>query len=944
MKKINFVAVSLIIVFMFNLTFGSIVSLANSETNVETSSEEKVGEAIDKENIDENNGEKEEKIPSELYYEKREKKVQKKQRSISTLAESSESNYTYKTLSDGTLSITDYVGGYTYNLVIPSTIDGKTVTEIDSYAFYNADIAGSVTIPNTVKKINSLAFYYCDRISSIKIGSGVTSIGESAFVLTYNNKSYEVDANNQSYTSVDGVIFSKDKKQICFYPQAKEGTSYSIPSTVETVGDYCFANSVALESITMSNSVKTLEYAAFAECSKLKNIILSTNLETIGGYVFNKLPIESITIPAKVSKIDATAFIKATNLKEINVSTSNNNYASVNGVLFNKSKTTLILYPAGKTQTSYQIPNTVKIVGENAFIDVALTGIIIPSSVEELADWCFARTNITTITIPSTIKKLGYGICSDCTELKTAVVNSSVNLPYETFYKCTNLSNVTLNNNIEELDSRVFMNCTSLTKITLPTNLKKITYSFIGCTNLTNVVIPAGVTYINKGAFPETTKLDISKTKLIKLETGDYAVAYDIYVKGTHNYDYAYQVLEIVNQRRKENRRNPLTMDESLLSSAMERAAETSIYWDHTRPNSTDCFTINDKMSGENIAAGSGTPASVMNLWMNSTGHRGNILSSNFTSIGIGHIQVNGTNYWVQCFGTGKAEVPQRQQTGTITKTYKVQTVEDSISFRFSNNSDVELKIGQQTSKELYNYNTWVYSKIEGNSAKWSSSNTKVATVDNYGKVSAVGIGDAVITAQIGSKTASYNVYVLLPFTDVKKSDWYYTAVEYTYQRGIIKGATDTEFRPTKNITRGMIVTILWRMEGEPKVTGVGDFPDVKNGQYYYNAVRWATKNKVVSGYNSGKFGPDDNITREQLATILCNYAKYKGKNVNATANTSKFTDWSKVTGYARPAMQWAVSKGVITGKSGGTKVDPQGTASRAEAAGMIYNYCLKIK
>ena len=182
-----------------------------------------------------------------------------------------------------------------------------------------------------------------------------------------------------------------------------------------------------------------------------------------------------------------------------------------------------------------------------------------------------------------------------------------------------------------------------------------------------------------------------------------------------------------------------------------------------------------------------------------------------------------------------------------------------------------------------------------------------------------------------------------LPFTDVKKGDWYYTAVEYTYQRGIIKGATDTEFRPTKNITRGMIVTILWRMEGEPKVTGVKDFPDV-TGQYYYNAVRWAVKNGVVNGYNSGKFGPNDNITREQLATILCNYAKYKKKNVNLSTDANKFTDWYKISGYAKPSMDWAIATGVITGKNNGTKVDPQGTATRAEATAMIYNYCIRIK
>ena len=226
---------------------------------------------------------------------------------------------------------------------------------------------------------------------------------------------------------------------------------------------------------------------------------------------------------------------------------------------------------------------------------------------------------------------------------------------------------------------------------------------------------------------------------------------------------------------------------------------------------------------------------------------------------------------------------------------------------------------------------------------KFTSSNEKVAKVRQDGLITAVGTGSATITITCAGITKKIQVSAL-PFKDVKSGDWFYTAVEYCYNKRIIMGATETEFRPTKNITRGMIVTILWRMEGEPKVTGVGDFPDVTNGQYYYNAVRWAAKNKIVNGYNSGKFGPNDNITREQLATILCNYAKYKGKNVNKTAETSNFKDWYKVTGYARPAMSWAVATGVITGKYNGTKVDPQGTASRAEAAGMIYNYCTKIK
>ena len=423
---------------------------------------------------------------------------------------------------------------------------------------------------------------------------------------------------------------------------------------------------------------------------------------------------------------------------------------------------------------------------------------------------------------------------------------------------------------------------------------------------------------------------------------------YNVYVKGTSNYSYAYEVLDIVNQERKNQGLDPLKMDESLLDSAMIRAAETVIYWDHIRPNATECFSINPgKMNGENIAIGWGhgnaTPESVMEGWMNSPGHRANILTESFNSIGVGHIVVDGVNYWVQCFGEGEAVEPTKKQTGSVTRTNKVEVVDAAIWLSTKYTSDVTIRVGEQTSRQLYTNNTLFNIAIENNSANWTSSNEKVAKVDSYGKVTAVGVGDATITASIGAETISYKLHVLLPFTDVNKSDWYYNAIEYTYQNGIISGATDTEFRPSAKITRGMIVTILWRMEGSPKVTGVKDFTDVK-GQYYYDAVRWAAKNGVVNGYGDGRFGPNANITREQLATILCNYAKYKKKNTNVTVDTSKYKDWNKVSSFARASMQWAIKTGVVTGKENGTKVDPQGTATRGEAACMIYNYCTKIK
>ena len=138
-------------------------------------------------------------------------------------------------------------------------------------------------------------------------------------------------------------------------------------------------------------------------------------------------------------------------------------------------------------------------------------------------------------------------------------------------------------------------------------------------------------------------------------------------------------------------------------------------------------------------------------------------------------------------------------------------------------------------------------------------------------------------------------------------------------------------------------MTILHNMEGKPYVAGKCKFPDVQNTQeYYYSAIKWASVNNIVSGYSNGKFGPNDNITREQLAVILYNYSRYKGTYKTVKADYSKFTDSKNISSFAKEGMNWAVGSGVITGS--GNKLNPQGEATRAEAVAMIHKYCTKVK
>lgn len=177
-----------------------------------------------------------------------------------------------------------------------------------------------------------------------------------------------------------------------------------------------------------------------------------------------------------------------------------------------------------------------------------------------------------------------------------------------------------------------------------------------------------------------------------------------------------------------------------------------------------------------------------------------------------------------------------------------------------------------------------------------------------------------------------------LPFADVAADAWYREAVEYVYRTKLMNGMSETAFVPNGTTTRAQIVTILHRLEGTPAASG-GLFTDVPEGQWYAPAINWAASNAIVDGYGGGRFGPDDHITREQMAAILYRYARYKGYNTSALGDLSVFTDGDKVSDWARGPMVWANGCGLINGKSGGV-LDPQGSAIRAEAAAILMRFC----
>ena len=210
-------------------------------------------------------------------------------------------------------------------------------------------------------------------------------------------------------------------------------------------------------------------------------------------------------------------------------------------------------------------------------------------------------------------------------------------------------------------------------------------------------------------------------------------------------------------------------------------------------------------------------------------------------------------------------------------------------------------------------------------------------------------VGDE-YTVKMGSKDAKLYVEFMdkddirlteLPFRDVSKRDWYYDDVVYVYRKGYMDGMSSTRFGGELNTTRGQIVTILWRLTGEPRATKRNPFTDVSSSQYYYDAISWAYDAGVVDGFDAYTFKPDQNVTREQLAAILYRYAKYMNLSTSGSAYLAKYRDADKIANWAYDAMAWANYRGLINGTSA-TRIDPKGYATRAQIAAILHRFAVE--
>jgi len=337
--------------------------------------------------------------------------------------------------------------------------------------------AGSYAVPFSVTNIGIYAFFDSSNVTSVALSTNVSSIADYAFYDTPGLTAITVNTNNLTYSSVAGVLFDKSQDTLIAYPVGNVATSYIMPNTVTNIGMEAFYSCPNLVNVTFGTNLTIIGGAAFENSSALANIALPNSVTTISGGAFAECSgLTNITLGTGVTDIEYQALLGVPSLIAVNAAAGNPDFSSVNGILFNKNLTALVLYPAATSETSYTVPESITNVGSYAFMDSDnLFSITLGTNVQSIGDsafqFCF---NLTSIALPNSVTNLGFSVFFDDFSLTNAVIGSGLSgsglstVGFDDFVNCFNLSAVYFTSNAPAMNSDVFDGDSEATAYYLP--------------------------------------------------------------------------------------------------------------------------------------------------------------------------------------------------------------------------------------------------------------------------------------------------------------------------------------------------------------------------------------------------------------------------------------------------------------------------------------------